>query len=308
MSGPCTFALQLDDLEAKERAHLLSALEVILEEEDGLRLEVNAHSGEHLLSCTGVLHLELLRERLAEDFKVMKLPLGKPAVPYHATLKGGSVTVTGKHEVEGKARIRKGIVHKSASKNDAWAKVELAQGGRGTGVEIEGTGSMDEETFLALQRGVRCGLERAGPGGIPVTDVRVRVLGAEAQGEEAAAAAAANAVQRAVEDASRLALLEPIVQLEVDVPPQAVDGVVEDLQHRRGEVWGARSSEGDAQVVDAEVPLREILDYPSQLQKLTGGDGFFNYRLQSYREVDEQLARKILAQEITARSAQKARA
>lgn len=287
-TGQCTFALQVESLEPGERERLLRALGVLLQDDDGLALDLDAHTGEYRLSCMGALHLELMRERLAEEFQVTRLPLGKPRVAYCVTLGGAPSVASGGQQHEGTVpRLVK-----------AWAEVELAPGRRGTGVRIEAVGVSGPATAAAFEEGIRHGLEAAGPGGTRVTDVRVRLLSAEAQHEEAAAAAAARAVERAVARAPRVVLLEPVVELEVDVPSRAVDGVVEDLRHRRGEVCGERLSEGESHVVDAKVPLREILDYTAELQKLSAGEGFFNYRLQGYKEVEDPVARHILEHEI----------
>jgi len=200
-------------------------------------------------------------------------------------------------EPQGKTKIRKGIVHTHTKKADAWAKIELAAGSHGTGVEIE-VGEdvvVSADISRALKRGVKQGLQTAGPGGLPVTDVHVRLLAAEAQGDEAAQTAAEHAAQKAAE-ALHLAIMEPVVNLKVDVPGEVVEDVMNDLkEHRRAEVWGTSPGEGDAQIIEAEVPLREIGDYVSTLQKLTNSKGFYSYQRQGYREVEEHLAKDILA-------------
>ncbi|CAK0825879.1 unnamed protein product [Prorocentrum cordatum] len=127
------------------------------------------------------------------------------------------------------------------------------------------------------------GLQRAGPGGVPLTDVVVRVTGAEAKCAEtaanAAAAAVEAAVQKAVQEGPGLTLLEPVADLELDVPLSFVEMVREDLQHhRRGQVWDARDAEEGHQLIEAEAPVREILDYAAQLQKLTDGQGVYSWQ------------------------------
>jgi len=293
----CMFALDLSGMERRESDKLLGALEVLLLEDDGLQLVSNADTGERQLFCLGTLHLELVRERLAEDFGILKLPLMKPKVLYHAVPRGGTSTATGLHEPEGKTKIRKGIVHKHTKKADAWARIELAPGNHGTGIEIEaGEGlTVSSQISQALKRGVKEGLRIAGPGGVPVTDVHVRLLAAEAQGDEAAQTAAEHAAQKAAE-ALHLAIMEPMVDLKVDVPGEVVEDVMNDLkEHRRGEVWGKHPGEGDAQVIEAEVPFREIGDFTTTLQKLTNSKGFLSYQMHGYREVEERLVKDILA-------------
>uniref|UniRef100_A0A7S4PV37 Elongation factor EFG domain-containing protein n=1 Tax=Alexandrium monilatum TaxID=311494 RepID=A0A7S4PV37_9DINO len=296
--GCCTFVLQLNSLDRREQERLLRALETIREDDAGLRVEAVPRTGETLLTCMGMLHLELLRERLGEEFKILRLPLGKPHVEYRATLKEKS-RATGQHQLEGKTRIRKGQVHKHAGKVDAWARVEVEPARRGSGVDIE---AISAAQCQALQDGIRRGLQTAGPSGVPVVDVRVRVLEAEAQSEEAALEAATSAVQKAVQDSQRVVLLEPIVDMEVDVPSSAASSVLDDIQHKRRGFVSSQGEDGGggSQVIGAEVPLREIRGFSGDLQKLTGGAGHFTFQLQGYREVLPQVEKQILEEEIGA--------
>ncbi|CAK0828994.1 unnamed protein product, partial [Prorocentrum cordatum] len=135
----CSFALQLEGLDKKEQRRLLDALEALQREDDGLALRVS-QCGEHVLSCTGPLHLELVRERLAEDFKIMQLRLGKPQVEYQATLKNPT-KAKGSHVPTGKVKMRKGIIHHGGGgAPDAWVTVEIVPGARDSGVEVEVVG------------------------------------------------------------------------------------------------------------------------------------------------------------------------
>jgi elongation factor G len=293
-------------MDKREQKRLLDALEALQHEDDGLSLRVSQW-GERVLHCTGPLHLELVRERLAEDFKILQLRLGKPQVEYQATLK--SITkAKGSHVPIGKVRMRKGVVHHGGGgAPDAWVTVEMSPGARSTGVEVEGVGQgtcqVPADAAGALELGIKRGLQQAGPGKVPLTDVVVRVTGAEAKCAETAADAAADAVeaavQKAVQEGPGVTLLEPVADLELDVPVSFVEMVTEDLQHhRRGQVWDARDAEEGHRLIEAEAPVREILDYASQLQKLTDGQGVFSYRTAHYREVGRPLVEDILRQEL----------
>jgi len=281
-------------------------LREILNDDDGLRMEENPRTGETRLHVMGDLHVELIRERLAQEFKILKLPLCSAHVDYQATLRRPAKAM-GIHATDGKVRMRKGIVHQSSGKTDATAKVEVTPAHRGEGISIEDPigevdvtrgGKVTQEASPGLERGILQGLGSAGPGGIPVTDVVVRVLEAEARDQESAVAAAADAVKKAV-DSAPFMMLEPMVHVEVEAPSEVIGSVVEDLEHRHAEVWGVRPSEQGTEAVEAEVPLRELKNYPGQLKKLTRGEGFFSYQAQGYREVSLQLERQILEKELS---------
>jgi len=288
--GRCTFALQLGGLKPEQREALLRALDVLLQAGDGLRLETNEETGDKFLSFMGTLHLELVRERLVREFKIKTLPLGQPHVAYHATVKSP-------------------VVGKSApapKKGVAWALLELLPGKRDSGLEIQDElakldptrgGKVTAEVETALDRVLRSALGKAGPGNIPVVDVIVKVLDLAAASEQQALEAVTAAARLAMSSAAgNLVLLEPVVELEADVPSKCVGRLQMDLKDRRGEVLGTRHSEGENQVVAAEVPLREILNFDQDLNKLTEGEGFFTFRLQGYQEVTPVLQKRILAE------------
>eukprot|EP00930_Biecheleria_cincta_P055891 TRINITY_DN4213_c0_g1_i3.p1 TRINITY_DN4213_c0_g1~~TRINITY_DN4213_c0_g1_i3.p1 ORF type:complete len:822 (+),score=210.64 TRINITY_DN4213_c0_g1_i3:137-2602(+) len=299
----CTFKLDLDKLEKKNQKPLLQALEAMTLDDAGLILHRDAKD-EVLLSCMGALHLELIRERLIDEFKVMILPVGQPHIPYRATIRGSS-KATGKHELEGKVTMRKGHVHKKQNKVDAWAKVQLKAGKIGSGIDIQGVSECAEKGHIskaareALEHGLRRGLEHGGPGDVPIVDVHVTLVDAEILDEEAAVEAAVDAVRNAIRDAQDIALLEPIVDMEVLAPAQDIDSIMGDLQEkRRATILEQPSSKGEVQAIEVEVPLREVVGYGDDLRKLTNNKGTYSFCVSRYQEVPSELAKDILVHEL----------
>lgn len=308
----CTYALNLENMEKKEKEALLSALQSIGKYE-GLHMEVCKSTGQQLISFRGALHVQLVREKLAEEFRILRLPLGKPPLEYLSTVKS-TTAGTGSHNSAARNRIRKGIVQKHVGHQDAWVKVALEPGQRGSGIEIQdpsavikttGFGKEAMEAEGILMKGLQEGLKSAGPGGLPVTDVVVKVLGIQAERADVVLAAAEDAVHDAVNNASQVVLLEPFVQLEVQVADDKVEGVKEDLEHRRGEVWTKNAADPELpQVLEAHLPMREVLDYATVFQNLTQGEGTFFYKKDGYREVPASVAKQIIDEEQTTASPQ----
>merc|ERR1719188_2019512 len=169
--GCLTFPLELQGLPKKEQEKLKKAIEEIQADDRDLRLSRHPATEELTLTCMSMLHLELVQERLAEEYQLLHLPLGKPHVEYHATLKA-PVEGTGQHEQQGKGRFRKGMLHQGAGKVDAWAKVQVTPAERGAGVDVEDASDGTVQSLRdALFNGIRKGLATAGPGGMPVDDV-----------------------------------------------------------------------------------------------------------------------------------------
>ena len=96
-------------------------------------------------------------------------------------------------------------------------------------------------------------------------------------------------------EAGRPTLLEPIMDVHVSVPDAHVGDVMGDLSSRRGRV-GSGEAQGSSQVIEAQVPMSEMLEYASTLTSLTGGKGAFHMEFSHYDDVPAQVADKIIAE------------
>jgi elongation factor G len=97
-------------------------------------------------------------------------------------------------------------------------------------------------------------------------------------------------------------LLEPIMHVEVTTPDDVVGGVIGDLNARRGRIIGVMAR-GHAQVIQAAVPLAEMLKYPSVLNSITGGRGTYVMEFATYEEVPRELAARVIEEHKAARHA-----
>jgi elongation factor G len=100
-------------------------------------------------------------------------------------------------------------------------------------------------------------------------------------------------LKKAIQDASPI-LLEPIVKMEITVPEEVMGEVIGDLNSRRGKVLGM-DSQGKYQVIKAQVPMSEVLQYALDLNSVTGGRGTFQMDHSHYEEMPAQLAEKVIA-------------
>jgi elongation factor G len=105
--------------------------------------------------------------------------------------------------------------------------------------------------------------------------------------------AASMGLQKGFMDA-KPCLLEPVMNVEVNVPPEGAGDVIGDLNGRRGRIVGMEP-EGDAVAVRAQVPMSEMLTYESSLRSMTGGRGGYSMEFSHYEEVPSQLAEKVVA-------------
>jgi elongation factor G len=89
--------------------------------------------------------------------------------------------------------------------------------------------------------------------------------------------------------------LEPIMELEVTTPDEAVGAVNGDLNSRRGRLQGMEPAAGMTTIA-AEVPMAEILTYSQALTSMTGGRGDYSMHFLRYEEVPTHVAQKIIEQ------------
>ena len=134
--------------------------------------------------------------------------------------------------------------------------------------------------------------------GYPVKDVRVRLFDGQHHSVDSSEMAFKIAGSMAFKQAAAEAepyLLEPIVQMTIAVPEDAVGDVIGDLNSRRGRPLGMEPK-GSATEIKAEVPMAEVLDYAPDLRAITGGRGDYTMEFQRYEEVPAHLAQKVIAE------------
>jgi elongation factor G len=150
----------------------------------------------------------------------------------------------------------------------------------------------------AVEKGIAEAMQSGVLGGYPVVDVKVRFYDGKSHevdsSEMAFKIASIMAFKKGVQEANPV-LLEPIMKVEVMVPDENIGDVIGDLNSRRGRVLGVEGR-GNYQMIQANVPMSEMLKYAPDLNSMTGGRGTFTMEFSHYEEVPSQLAEKIIAQ------------
>ncbi len=150
----------------------------------------------------------------------------------------------------------------------------------------------------AVEKGVVEAMTSGVLAGYPVVDVKVRFYDGKSHevdsSEMAFKLAAIMAFKNGVKEANPV-LLEPVMKVAVTVPDENIGDIIGDLNSRRGRVLGVEGR-GNYQVVEANVPMSEMLKYAPDLNSKTGGRGTFTMEFSHYEEVPSQLTEKIVAQ------------
>ena len=263
-----------------------NAIARVIEEDPSISFRREAQTKEFLLSGTGQLHVEVTVAKLERKYGVHVI-LKPPKVPYRETITG-TADVHGRHKKQTGGHGQFGD-----------CKIRMEGLPRGTGFEFENKifgGSIPRNFIPAVEKGVVESAERGFVAGYPVVDFKVTLYDGSYHdvdsSEMAFKIAGSLAFRKAMEQAKPV-LLEPIMKVEVYVPEENSGDIMGDLNSRRGRIQGMDIKTG-MQVVHAEVPLAEMLNYAPTLTSMTGGRGSFHMEKSHYDVVPPDFAEKVI--------------
>ncbi|MFI9245944.1 elongation factor G [Streptomyces sp. NPDC053086] len=263
-----------------DTGRLAAALARLAEEDPSLVVRTDAETGQTVLSGMGELHLEVAVEKVRRDGGP-EVTVGRPRVAYRETVTGGVRGFVFRHvKQDGGAGQFAHVV----------LDVEPLGPGPGvTGFEFRSAvvgGRVPQEYVRAVEAGCRDALAEGPLGGHPVTGLRVTLTDGSTHVKDSSDTAFRTAGRlglRAALRACAVVLLEPVAEVTVAVPEDAVGGVLGDLAARRGRVGGSQTR-GGASVLTATVPLAELFGYATRLRGRTKGRGTFTSRPAGYAQ------------------------
>jgi elongation factor G len=267
---------------------VFTALRRLQEEDPTIDLHRDEQTGEQIVAGLSQVHVEVVIARLRERFGA-EVMLKPPRVPYLETIRAGA-KAHGRHKKQSGGRGQFGDCHIEIEPLEAGAGFEFVNAIKG--------GVIPTSFVPAVEKGILDAMQHGPVAGYPVKDVRVRLFDGSYHSvdssEMAFKIAGSLAMRQAMEQASPV-LLEPIMQVTVSVPEDAVGDVIGDLNSRRGRPLGMEPV-GAMTEVRAEVPMAEMLSYAPDLRSITGGQGEFTMELLRYEEVPGHLASKVVEQ------------
>src|ERR687889_389067 len=261
------------------------ALHRLAREDPSFRVTTDHESGQTIIKGMGELHLEILVDRMKREFKV-EANVGAPQVAYRESLaKPVELVYTHKKQSGGSGQFGE-------------VKVKLEPGERGTGIEfvdeIKG-GNIPREYIPSVEKGMR---ETAATGsliGFPIIDFKIRLIDGKYHDVDSSALAFEITGRGAMREAAQKAgikILEPIMKVEVVTPEDYLGDVIGDINSRRGQIQGT-DSRGNAQVVEAIVPLANMFGYVNQLRSFTQGRAQYTMQFAHYEEVPANVAAEV---------------
>jgi elongation factor G len=273
-----------------------SAIRRLAEEDQTLRLRRDQQTGEEILSGMSQMHVEVALDRAKRRFGV-DIELHPPRVPYRETIR---------KEARAHARYKKQTGGRGQF-GDCHIVVSPADEGYEFVDKIVG-GVIPQSFRPAVDKGIQEAMHHGELAGAPVQGVKVELVDGSYHSVDSSEMAFKIAGSMAWKDAYMNAdpvLLEPIMELEVTVPDEAVGAVNGDLNSRRGRLQGMEPV-GGMTSIKAEVPMAELLTYAQSLTSMTGGRGDYSMHFLRYEDVPSHVAQKVIDETRREREAAKA--
>ncbi|PKB25863.1 translation elongation factor 2 (EF-2/EF-G) [Novosphingobium kunmingense] len=261
------------------------ALNRLSAEDPSFRVSTDHESGQTIIKGMGELHLDIIVDRMRREFKV-EANVGAPQVAYREYLaKPVDIDYTHKKQSGGTGQFGR-------------VKVKVTPGERGSGFvfkdEIKG-GNIPKEYIPAIEKGFRETAETGSLIGFPIIDFEVNLYDGAYHDVDSSALAfeiAGRGAMREVAQKAGIKLLEPIMKVEVVTPEEYLGDVIGDMNSRRGQIQGT-DTRGNAQAVEAMVPLANMFGYVNQLRSFTQGRANYSMFFSHYDEVPANVATEI---------------
>ncbi len=277
-------------IEPKSRADedkLAPAIHKLMEEDLLIRFFRDPQTNEFLIAGGGQPHIEAIVNRLKKRYHA-EVTLKAPKVPYRETIRA-KVEAPGRHKKQTGGHGQFGD-----------CKIRMEPLPRGTGFEFASEvfgGAIPRNFIPAIEKGI---VESAACGylaGYPVVDFRAVVYDGsyhDVDSNELSFKMAGRIAFRKGMETAKPCLLEPIMKVEIEAPDEFAGTLMGDLSSRRGRVQGT-NSKGRTTIINAEVPMAEMLTYGTLLTSMTQGKGSYRMEMDHYDIVPQLVAEKILA-------------
>ncbi len=261
------------------------ALQRLAAEDPSFRVETDLESGQTIMKGMGELHLDILVDRMKREFKV-EANIGAPQVAYRETISTeAEIDYTHKKQTGGTGQF-------------ARVKLIITPTEPGEGYSFESKivgGAVPKEYVPGVEKGIKSVMDSGPLAGFPVIDFKVALIDGAFHDVDSSVLAFEIASRAAMREGLRKAgakLLEPIMKVEVVTPEEYTGSIIGDLTSRRGMVRG-QDARGNANVIDAFVPLANMFGYINNLRSMSSGRAVFTMQFDHYEAVPQNISDEI---------------
>lgn len=263
------------------------ALQRLAAEDPSFRVSTDEESGQTIIKGMGELHLDILVDRMKREFKV-EANIGQPQVAYRETLtREADIDYTHKKQSGGSGQF-------------ARIKMRVLPQEPGAGYEFESKivgGAIPKEYIPGVEKGINSIRENGLLVGFPILDFKIELYDGGFHDVDSSVLAfeiAARAAMREHKAELGMALLEPVMKVEVVTPEEYTGTVIGDLNSRRGQIQD-QEMRGNANVVHAMVPLANMFGYVNNLRSATQGRAQYTMQFDHYEQVPKAVEEEVKA-------------
>ena len=281
--------LKIQPAKQKDKDKLGEALSKLVNEDPSFYARYDEETEETIISGMGELHLEIMVDRLKDEFKI-DVEVGEPSVAFRETITE-SVESNYRHvkQTGGKGQFAHAVIRMEPNTGNGYEFVDMIKGGVIPGEYIP---SVSKGIVKIMDRGILAGF--------PVVDVKVFLIDGSYHPVDSSDMAfqvcGENCFKQGFNKAKPI-LLEPVMKIEVNTPDDYIGDVVGNLNRRRGKIESMRRYRKGSQKIVGTVPLMEMFGYSTQLRNITSGRANYSMEFYQYQPlpaaVQEEVLKKI---------------
>lgn len=279
--------LAVEPKSTADQEKLSFALSRLAAEDPSFKVSTDEETAQTVIKGMGELHLDIIIDRLKREFKV-EANIGAPQVAYRET-------ITQKSEVDYTHKKQSGGAGQFARIKLVFEPLEP-----GSGFQFESKivgGAVPKEFIPGVEKGLKSIMETGIVAGYPMIDFKATLIDGAYHDVDSSVLAFEIASKGAYKEAVPQAgprLLEPLMKVEVITPEEYMGDIIGDLNSRRGQVLNMEPR-GNAQIIDANVPLAEMFGYVNNLRSLSQGRAQYSMLFSHYQQVPQHVADEVKA-------------
>ena len=278
--------VNLDD--KKNRSKLSEALAKLCNEDPSFHAHFDEETEETIIAGMGELHLEIIVDRLKEEFKV-PVTVGAPSVSFRETITAPfECNYRYVKQTGGKGQFAHTVIRFEPNPGNGFEFVDLTKGG-----------VIPKEYIPSVQKGLAAAMNKGPFAGYPVVDVKCVLVDGSSHPVDSSDMAFQLCAQMCFKQAFLKAspvLLEPVMKVEINTPDDYIGNVTGDINKRRGRIENMRRFRKGSQKLDAFVPLVEMFGYATALRNLTSGRANYSMEFHQYmptpRDKQEEIVKE----------------
>jgi elongation factor G len=283
---PPVIELKISPAKRADQAKLGEALNKLMNEDPSFNVRYDEETEETIIAGMGELHLEIIIDRLKNEFKVDAI-VGEPSVAFRETITlEKEYSYKHSKQTGGRGQFAHTVMRIEPNEGKGYEFVDKVKGG-----------NIPSEYIQSVNKGIQKTLEKGILAGYPVVDVKVVLLDGSHHPVDSSDMAFQTCASICFKEAFLKAnpiLLEPMMKIEVNTPDDYIGEVTSNLNRRRGKIEAMRRYRKGAQKIDGFVPLMEMFGYATQLRNISSGRANYSMEFFQYMPLPKGIQEEVL--------------